>query len=148
MKRILGIDYGEVRTGLALSDPTLTLAGAFTTLKAYSEDRLLSLILETAKEHNVGLFVMGNPVNMNGTVGEKSLKVREFAKRLEEESKISVVLIDERMTTMQAHRYLSVTDTRGKKRKDTVDALSAEIILQTYLDSPACQKVKDCLKNT
>ncbi len=140
MKRILGVDYGEVRTGIAVSDPTLTLAGALKTVVAYSEERLLTLIQEAAREYDVGLIVMGDPVNMNGSVGEKSAKVRGFAKRLEEACKVPVTLVDERMTTMQAHRYLNVSNARGKKRKDNVDSLSAEIILQTYLDSPSCKK--------
>ncbi len=140
MKRILGIDYGDVRTGIALSDPTLTVASALKAIKAYGIDSLISQIIEKAIEHDVGLFVVGDPINMNGSIGQRSEKVREFAKILQEKSGISVVTVDERMTTMEAHRYLNVSNTRGKKRKDAVDSLSAEIILQTYLDSPACKK--------
>ena len=137
MKRILGIDYGDVRTGIAVSDPLGIMASGVGTFTAYSEERLLETVLSKIAEYDARLIVMGDPINMNGTVGERSEKVKRFASVLREASGLEVILIDERMTTMEAHRYLSATDTRGKKRKNAVDTLSAEIILQTYLDSPA-----------
>ena len=78
---------------------------------------------------------MGNPVNMDGSHGPRSQRAEKFAERLKEETGFEVILVDERMTTMAASRFMNETDTRGKKRKDTIDTLSAEIILQNYLDS-------------
>ena len=132
--RILGIDLGDVRTGLALSDESCFLASGLGTFTAYNEDKALEQILTAIRTHKVEEIVMGNPVNMNGTRGERSQKVEAFAERLREASGLPVTLFDERCTTMQAHTILSFTDTRGKKRKNTVDTLSAEIILQNYLD--------------
>ncbi len=132
--RILGIDLGDVRTGLALSDESCFLASGLGTFTAYNEDKALEQILTAIRTHKVEEIVMGNPVNMNGTRGERSQKVEAFAERLREATGLPVILFDERCTTMQAHTILSFTDTRGKKRKNTVDTLSAEIILQNYLD--------------
>ncbi|MBQ7324288.1 MAG: Holliday junction resolvase RuvX [Clostridia bacterium] len=132
--RILGIDLGDVRTGLALSDESCFLASGLGTFTAYNEDKALEQILAAIRTHKVEEIVMGNPVNMNGTRGERSQKVEAFAERLREASGLPVTLFDERCTTMQAHIILGFTDTRGKKRKNTVDTLSAEIILQNYLD--------------
>lgn len=132
--RILGIDLGDVRTGLALSDESCFLASGIGTFTAYTEDKALAQIMETIRTYKVEEIVMGNPVNMNGTKGERSQKVEAFAEKLREASGLPVTLFDERCTTMQAHTILSFTDTRGKKRKNTVDTLSAEIILQNYLD--------------
>ncbi|MBO5778628.1 MAG: Holliday junction resolvase RuvX [Clostridia bacterium] len=132
--RILGIDLGDVRTGLALSDESCFLASGLGTFTAYNEDKAMEQILTAIRTHKVEEIVMGNPVNMNGTRGERSQKVEAFAQRLREATGLPVILFDERCTTMQAHTILSFTDTRGKKRKNTVDTLSAEIILQNYLD--------------
>ena len=132
--RILGIDLGDVRTGLALSDESCFLASGLGTFTAYNEDKAMEQILAAIRTHQVEEIVLGNPVNMNGTRGERSQKVEAFAERLREASGLPVTLFDERCTTMQAHTILSFTDTRGKKRKNTVDTLSAEIILQNYLD--------------
>ena len=133
--RILGIDLGDVRTGLALSDESCFLASGLGTFTAYNEEKAMEQILSAIKTHRVEEIVMGNPVNMNGTRGERSQKVEAFAEKLRERSGLPVTLFDERCTTMQAHTILSFTDTRGKKRKNTVDTLSAEIILQNYIDS-------------
>ncbi len=132
--RILGIDLGDVRTGLALSDESCFLASGLGTFTAYTPEKALEQILSAIRTHNVQEIVLGNPINMNGTRGERSLKMEAFAQKLREASGLPVILFDERCTTMQAHTILSFTDTRGKKRKNTVDTLSAEIILQNYLD--------------
>ena len=134
MKRILGVDYGDVRTGIAVTDPLGIMASGVCTLTAYSDEKLAGMIIEKAKEYDVCKIVVGNPINMNGTAGERSEKAKAFAALLGESGGYEVELIDERMTTMEAHRYLNFTDTRGKKRKEVVDTLSAQIILQTYLD--------------
>lgn len=136
MKKIrMGIDLGDVRTGLAVSDPLGILASGIGTFTANGKRALVQLIKEQAEKYRVEEFVIGNPINMNGTVGERSEKVRAFAEYLEKETGIKVIMFDERCTTMAAHQILNMTDTRGKKRKAAVDTLSAQIILQNYMDS-------------
>ena len=134
-KRILGVDLGDARTGLAVSDALGFLAGGIGYIKSGHPPKIAEEILAAAKEHDVGLIVIGNPINMNGTVGERSEKVQRFAAELREASGKPVHLFDERCTTMAAHQILNMTDTRGKKRKQVVDTLSAQIILQNYMDS-------------
>ena len=133
--RILCIDYGDVRTGIAVSDSLGLLAVGLCVVKATGARDLIEHIKEKADEHNVGLIVIGNPINMNGTSGSRSDKVRAFAERLETAIGIKVIMYDERCTTMAAHRILNETDTRGKNRKNVIDTLSAQIILQNYMDS-------------
>ena len=135
MNRILGIDFGDVRTGIAVSDTEQFLASGLITLTAPSLGALIEKIGSIAKEKNVEKIILGHPINMNGTLGERSEKVKRFAARLESELHLPVLLFDERCSTMAAHQFLNETDTRGKKRKEVVDALSAQIILQNYLDS-------------
>ncbi len=133
--RVLGIDAGTVRTGIAVSDETGFLARAVCTVKAKGRRELVSKILEQANGYSVRLIVMGHPINMNGTLGESSERIMKLAEAIREQTEIPVVLFDERCTTMAAAQILNLTDTGGQKRKDIIDALSAEIILQNYLDS-------------
>jgi putative Holliday junction resolvase len=134
-KRILCIDYGDVRTGIAVSDTLGLLAVGLGAVRAAGARDLIEYIKKKADEYNVGLIVIGNPINMNGTSGSRSDKVRIFAERLESALGIKVIMYDERCTTMAAHHILNETDTRGKKRKNVIDTLSAQIILQNYMDS-------------
>ncbi len=132
--RIMGIDYGDARMGIALSDPTGFLAGGLCCVKVTG---LGSAVKEAARlvgENGVELIVCGLPVNMNGTEGERAERVRRFAKELCEQTGVKVEFIDERRTTILAAGYMNETGTRGKKRKEVLDTLSAQIILQTYLD--------------
>lgn len=133
-KRYLGIDYGEARTGVAVSDLMGMTAQGVGTVSTRRLDVLLEKIKAYADEYDVEAIVLGHPVNMNGTLGEKSERVRELATFLEEATGRRVILFDERCTTMLAHQILNATDTRGKKRKAIVDTLSAEIILQNFID--------------
>ena len=133
--RVLGIDAGTVRTGIAVSDETGFLARAVCTIKAKGRRELVQKIVEQAKEYSVRLIVMGNPINMNGTLGESAERISKLADSIREQIDVPVVLFDERCTTMAAAQILNLTDTGGQKRKNTIDALSAEIILQNYLDS-------------
>ena len=129
--RILCIDFGDVRTGLAVSDPLGMLAVGLRTVTANGVNALIEKILACAQEYQVVRIVVGNPINMNGTRGERSLRCEAFANRLQEASGLPVELFDERCT----HTIMNETNTRGKKRKNTVDTLSAQIILQNYLDA-------------
>ncbi len=133
--RVLGIDYGEARTGLAVSDEMCFLANGIGTVDERDINRLINKIADTVSRYGVCKIVLGNPVNMNGTLGPKAEKVAKLAERLREKTGVEVVLFDERMTTMAAHKFLNETNTKGKKRKGIVDTLSAQIILQNYLDS-------------
>ncbi len=134
-KRYLGIDYGEARTGIAVSDPTGMMARGVGTVRTRRVEVLLEKIKAYADEYDVAAIVVGNPINMNGSRGEKSEKAAALAEWIREFCQREVILYDERCTTMLAHRILNETDTRGEKRKNVVDTLSAEIILQNYIDS-------------
>ncbi len=133
-KRILGIDYGDQRTGLAVSDPDCFLAGGLTTVCAAGDRKLIEQIDAYVSKYEVGKIVLGHPINMNGTRGPRAEKAERFAEKLRSRFEIEVILWDERRTTMAADVYLQATETFGKKRKKTVDTLSAQIILQEYLD--------------
>ena len=134
MKIILGVDYGDVRTGLAVSDRLGLLAAGAGCIKCESFKGAVAAVAEAAKKHKADLIVVGNPINMNGTEGPRSEKCRAFADALREAASLPVELFDERLTTVSAHKFLSETNVRGKKRKAAVDELSATIILQDYLD--------------
>ena len=133
--KILGIDYGDVRVGLAVSDITEFLASGIGNVKITGMNNAVQLVCEKIKEHGCGKIVLGLPVNMNGTQGEKAQKIRVFGDKLKEASGLDVEYVDERLTTVMAHGFMNSTGTHGKKRKESVDTLSAQIILQNYLDS-------------
>lgn len=135
MERLLGIDLGDVRTGMAVSDPLGIIASGIGTVTGLNEYELIRTIKEKISEYGITRIVVGNPINMNGTRGDRSAKAEAFAKHLQQETGLPVVLFDERCTTMAAHRIMNLTDTRAKKRKAAVDTLSAQIILQNYMGS-------------
>ena len=132
---IVSIDYGDVRTGLAVCDKSETLASPLCTVKEYNEDKLIEFIAEKAKDLGAELLIVGLPKNMDSTLGERAQKCILFAGKLTEKSGIPHIMRDERLTTVSAHLALNQTNTRGKKRKKAIDQVSAVIILQDYLDS-------------
>lgn len=132
--KILGVDPGEVRTGLAVCDKSEMLASPLMTIKEYSREKLAGRIVQIAQQEKAEQVVVGCPVNMNGTRGPAAEKSEELARRIEELSELPVVLWDERRTTVEAHGYLSVSDVSGKRRKETVDQLAAVLILEGYLN--------------
>lgn len=134
MEKLLGVDYGDARTGLALSDDSGLMAHGAGTVRSYRMEAVIDAIASLVKDRGVTKIVLGNPVNMNGTRGPRSEAAARLAERLREATGLPVVLFDERCTTMLAHQILNATDTRGAKRKQVVDTLSAEIILQNYMD--------------
>ncbi len=134
MQRILGVDYGDVRTGLALSDANRFLASGIGTIQMGGMRATAKKVAEVADTNNVGIIVIGLPKNMDGSEGASADKIRAFAELLSPMTSAEIVFLDERVSTMAAHRILNMTDTRGAKRKSVVDTLSAEIILQNYLD--------------
>ena len=136
-KIILGVDFGDARTGLAIYGRSGSLAVGAGTVREASFKATVAAVAEAAKREGVQLIVVGDPVNMNGTRGPRSEKCRAFADALAEESGVRVELFDERLTTVEAHRFLSETNVRSKKRKNTVDELSATLILQDWADRNA-----------
>lgn len=133
--RMLGIDFGEARTGLAISDASRLLATGVGNIKGGGLDRSAQAIAEVVAAEHISAIVLGLPVNMNGTEGPRAARIRQLAALLEERlPDVPLALMDERMTTMAASRFLNETNTRGQKRKGVIDTLSAEIILQNALD--------------
>ena len=132
---IMGVDLGQVRTGISVCDPREVLASPVKVITAHTPEKRLEEIHKAAGELRAGKIVVGLPRNMDGTEGASALSARETAARLQEITGLPVVLQDERGTTMTAHGYLNDTNVRGKKRRQTVDAVAAVIILQDYLES-------------
>ena len=132
--RYLGVDYGDVRTGLAVSDVGGFLAGGIGQISPGGMKNTARAVAEEAKKQAAVLIVVGLPKNMDGSEGFRAEAVRAFVALLSEETDIPITLADERLSTCEAHRYVQSTGTGGKKRKAVVDTLSAQIILQDYLD--------------
>ncbi len=131
---ILSVDYGNARTGIAVCDKTELLASPVTVISETDRDTLLKKIADIALERRAELIVVGLPVNMDGTHGSRAQACEDFAQALTELCSIPTVMRDERLTTVSAHNVLNATNTRGKKRKAVVDAVSAVMILQDYID--------------
>ena len=131
----MAVYLGLARTGLAISDPSETLASPLGTIPERKEDRLLQRVAACAAEQGAQAVVVGYPRNMDGSRGESARRAEAFAQSLEEVSGLPVTLWDERLTTVSAAGYLNQTDTRGKKRKAVIDTVAATIILQDYLES-------------
>ena len=134
--RILGVDFGDTRTGVAVSDISRFLASGIGYVSPGGIEKTADKIVEIANEKKAVAIVVGLPKNMDGTEGFRAERCREFAQMLRQKSegKLLGAMIDERLTTMSASRYLNETNTRGSKRKGVIDTLSAEIILQNALD--------------
>lgn len=133
--RVMGIDLGGKRTGIAISDESEFLASGVCTIRAKSLADLVAQICELITKNNVKHLVLGHPINMDGTQGASAKRAAEFAELLRKETGLPVELYDERCTTMAAHTILNYTDTRAEKRKAVIDTLSAEMILQDWLDA-------------
>lgn len=133
--KIMAVDLGLVRTGLAMSDELELLASPIGTVTERDLNVLAEKISATAKEHGAGALVVGLPRNMDGSKGESAERAEAFAEQLRTLTGLSVSLWDERLTTVSAIGYLNETNVRGKKRKAIVDTVSATIILEDYLKS-------------
>ena len=131
--RIMAIDYGDAHTGVAISDPTGFLAGTTTTIHSRKAEVVLEELNKLVKAHQVDELVMGFPRNMDGTEGPRAELYRSFAAQVEEVTGLKPVLWDERRTTVEAHNILSAHNYHGQKRKNTVDAVAASLILEGYL---------------
>ena len=133
--RILAIDYGSTRIGLALSDPTGTLARPLPFVPAKADAKLAREIVELAQKHEVHLFLIGLPRNMDGSSGEAAAKVQAFAAILGQATPIGIKLIDERLSTVQASRQLQEAGKNTRKQRAQIDSEAACVLLQGYLDS-------------
>lgn len=131
--KIMGLDYGDARTGVAISDLLCTLVGSTTVLPSRNEEKLLADVARLTKENGVGTIVVGLPRNMDGTEGPRAEVCRAFAEKVKEITGVDVEMWDERRTTVEAHQILSDHNYHGKKRKNTVDAVAASLILEGYL---------------
>lgn len=135
MHKIMGIDYGDARTGVAISDLLCSIVGSTYVVPSRNTEKAIADIVRLAKENSVGLIVVGLPRNMDGSEGPRAELCRQFAKLLEEATGLETVMWDERRTTVEAHNILSQHNYHGKKRKDTVDAVAASLILEGYLNA-------------
>lgn len=131
--KILAVDLGKARTGLAVCDEGEILASPVAVVAEWNREKLLARVADEAKRLGAERIVVGLPRNMDGSEGESAQNARAFAANLRERSGVSVELQDERGTTITAHGFLNDTGTRGKKRKAVVDAVAATVILQDYL---------------
>ncbi|PWL43234.1 MAG: Holliday junction resolvase RuvX [Clostridiales bacterium] len=132
--KIMAVDYGDARTGLAACDRTEFLASPIGVIQEYNFENTVKKVSYAVEEYAVQMVVVGHPLNMDGTAGERAEKCALFAEKLKALVDVPVVLWDERSTTVSAHQVLNETNTRGKKRKEVVDAVAATIILESYLN--------------
>lgn len=135
MKRIMGIDYGDARTGVAFSDLLCSIVGSTAVVPSRNREKAVIDLVRMAKEQEVGTIVVGLPRNMDGSEGTRAELCREFGALLGEATGLPIVMWDERRTTVEAHNILSQHNYHGQKRKNTVDAVAASLILEGYLNS-------------
>lgn len=132
--RILSLDYGDARTGVAISDPLGITAQGLESIKSDNKNFLMNRIGELIKQYSVEKIVIGYPINMNATIGPRAQKTDEFINALSNRFKLEIIKIDERLTTVAAHRAMTELGIKKDKKKQIVDTMSAVYILQMYLD--------------
>ena len=138
--RVMAIDYGDARTGIAISDALGMLTGTTTVIHSWNPEKTAQEIARLTRENGVERIVMGFPRNMDGSEGPRAELYRAFAAQVAQTAGLEPVLWDERRTTIEAHQILSAGNYHGKKRKNTVDAVAASLILEGYLSFLASQK--------
>ena len=131
--RVLAVDYGDARTGIAVSDLLCSIVGSTTVIHSRNQEKTVEQIKAIVKEKEVTELVVGLPRNMDGSEGPRAQLCREFAEKLKQELELPLTMWDERRTTVEAHQILSDHNYHGKKRKNTVDAVAASLILEGYL---------------
>lgn len=131
--RLMGIDYGDARVGIALSDPLMIMSQGYKTIKNDGTDALFEEIAEIIKEKEVTKIIIGLPKNMDNSQGFRADATMEFTEKLKTFTNVEIDFSDERLTTVSAHGFLNEMNVRGKKRKGAVDTLSAALILETYM---------------
>ena len=132
---ILGVDFGDTRTGFAVSDLSGFLARTLETYEQKDMKRVVFRAKELCEIHKAEKIVLGLPKNMDGSIGDRGKKSNKLAAMLKKETGLEIILWDERLTTVSAHNLMNETNVRGKKRKESVDKIAAAFILQSYLDS-------------
>lgn len=135
MARYLALDIGTKRIGVAISDPLNITAQGLGTIEQKNQKDTLDRIRSFFEKYEIGKIIVGLPLNMNGEKGDSAKSAEEFARLVEEELSIPVELVDERLTTMQGEKLLLEADISRKKRKNSIDRIAAQLILQAYLDS-------------
>tara|TARA_Y100000746_G_C15467371_1_gene434673 strand:+ start:1607 stop:2017 length:411 start_codon:yes stop_codon:yes gene_type:complete len=135
LNRILAIDYGDVRVGLALSDLTCTIAQPFKTLNYDDMNHLINQLSEIITEKQVNKVVVGIPYNMKGDDTQQTTKVREFVSILEQKLGYEIIFVDERLTSSEAEKFMHQMDIKTGFNKDKIDKIAASIILQEYIDT-------------
>lgn len=131
--RIMGVDYGDARTGIAMSDLLCSIVGSTTVIHSRRDEKTVAEIKKLIEQNGVTEIVVGLPKNMNGTEGPRAEVCKAFAELLKAETGLPVTMWDERRTTVEAHNILSAHNYHGQKRKNTVDAVAASLILEGYL---------------
>lgn len=131
--RLMGIDFGDARVGIALSDPLMIMSQGYKTIKNDGTEALFKEIVEIIKEKEVTKIIIGLPKNMDNSQGFRTDATMEFAEKLNMYTDIEIDFCDERLTTVSAHGFLNEMNVKGKKRKGAVDTLSAALILETYM---------------
>ena len=131
--RVMAIDYGDARTGIAISDALGMLTGTTTVIHSWNPEKTAQEIARLTRENGVERIVMGFPRNMDGSEGPRAELYRAFAAQVAQTAGMEPVLWDERRTTIEAHQILNESNYHGKKRKNTVDAVAASLILEGYL---------------
>ena len=137
MLRLMGLDYGSVTVGVAISDPLMITAQGIETIRRKHENKLrqtLARIEALIEEYEVSVLILGYPKNMDNSIGERAKKSEEFAEMLRRRTGLEVVLWDERLTTVSAHRYLDEGGKDYREKAEVVDTVAASIILQSYMD--------------
>lgn len=132
--RIMAIDYGDARTGIAMSDLLCSIVGSTTVIHSRKDEKTIAEIQKLIQQNGVTELVLGLPRNMNGTEGPRAELCKGFAEKLREVTGLTVTMWDERRTTVEAHNILSAHNYHGQKRKNTVDAVAASLILEGYLN--------------
>lgn len=131
---VIGIDFGDARTGFASCDPMQTIASPQGIVKANGIENMITASASKVRELGGEYLVVGCPVNMDGTHGHRAERCKRFAEGLSAATGIPYEMLDERLTTVEAYTYMNITETKGRKRRNVVDALAAQIILQSWLD--------------
>ena len=136
MSRILGIDYGVARTGIAITDELGITAQGLETITSNGNDKIiLKRLAEIVEQYKVGTFVIGNPLNMDGTKSERTYETENFIHKLKSRfNKIIIVSVDERLTTVEAHKTMNFLNIDNRKKKQIVDTISAVYILESYIN--------------
>ena len=132
--KIMGVDYGDARTGIAISDLMCSIVGSTCVVPSRNREKAVADIVKLCRDNMVGEIVVGLPRNMDGSEGPRAQLCREFAEQLGQAAGVPVKMWDERRTTVEAHNILSEHNYHGKKRKNTVDAVAASLILEGYLN--------------